>query len=60
MTVLALSISASPRFWLDKVTTGCHRLLKDAFDSYRPERHYMRGPGPKWREKYRGGAGKAG
>ncbi len=21
-------------------------------DSYRPERHYMRGPGPKWREKY--------
>jgi hypothetical protein len=22
------------------------------FDPYRPERHYMRGPGPKWREKY--------
>ena len=22
--------------------------------SYRPERHYMRGPGPKWREKHRG------
>jgi hypothetical protein len=21
------------------------------FDSYRPERHYMRGPGPKCREK---------
>jgi hypothetical protein len=21
------------------------------FDSYRPELHYMRGPGPKWREK---------
>ena len=20
--------------------------------TYRPERHYMRGPGPKWREKY--------
>jgi len=20
--------------------------------AYRPERHYMRGPGPKWREKY--------
>jgi hypothetical protein len=19
---------------------------------YRPERHYMRGPGPRWREKY--------
>jgi hypothetical protein len=22
------------------------------FDPYRPELHYMRGPGPKWREKY--------
>ncbi|MGE5164690.1 MAG: hypothetical protein ACM3IH_11790 [Sphingobacteriales bacterium] len=21
---------------------------------YRPERHYMRGPGPKWLEKHRG------
>jgi len=20
-------------------------------DTYRPERHYMRGPGPKWRSK---------
>jgi hypothetical protein len=20
--------------------------------AYRPERHYMRGPGPKWREKH--------
>ena len=22
-------------------------------DSYRPELHYMRGPGPKWRQKHR-------
>jgi hypothetical protein len=22
------------------------------FDSYHPELHYMRGPGPKWREKH--------
>ena len=22
-------------------------------DSYRPERHYMRGPGPKWLEKHK-------
>jgi hypothetical protein len=33
------------------------RQLKDAvtrmlFPPYRPERHYMRGPGPKWREKH--------
>ena len=27
--------------------------LRHAFtDPYRPERHYMRGPGPKWREKH--------
>jgi hypothetical protein len=24
---------------------------------YRPERHYMRGPGPKWREKWYKDAG---
>ncbi|HXW25151.1 MAG TPA: hypothetical protein VEK73_10410 [Xanthobacteraceae bacterium] len=22
------------------------------FETYRPELHYMRGPGPKWREKH--------
>jgi hypothetical protein len=28
------------------------RWLKiSLFDPYRPELHYMRGPGPKWREK---------
>jgi hypothetical protein len=29
-----------------------HGLIKDLFASYRPERHYMRGPGPKWHEKH--------
>jgi hypothetical protein len=29
-----------------------HALAKALFDDYRPELHYMRGPGPKWREKY--------
>jgi hypothetical protein len=28
------------------------KILKSLFDPYRPERHYMRGPGPKWREKH--------
>src|SRR5712671_5399309 len=28
------------------------RLKKWIFDPYRPELHYMRGPGPKWREKH--------
>ncbi len=27
-------------------------LLDSLFDPYRPERHYMRGPGPKWRAKH--------
>lgn len=26
-------------------------MLLILFPSYRPERHYMRGPGPKWLEK---------
>jgi hypothetical protein len=28
-------------------------LKKDMFDTYRPELHYMRGPGPKWHAKHR-------
>jgi hypothetical protein len=27
-------------------------FCRDAFDPYRPELHYMRGPGPKWRAKH--------
>ena len=30
-----------------------HNLIMDVRDSYRPELHYMRGPGPKWRAKHR-------
>jgi hypothetical protein len=28
--------------------------LITVFATYRPELHYMRGPGPKWREKHAG------
>jgi hypothetical protein len=28
------------------------RIVRALFDPYRPELHYMRGPGPKWRAKY--------
>jgi hypothetical protein len=28
------------------------QLRKEFFDTYRPELHYMRGPGPKWGEKH--------
>ena len=30
-------------------------LARDWFGSYHPELHYMRGPGPKWREKFAAG-----
>jgi hypothetical protein len=30
------------------------------FDGYRPELHYMRGPGPRWHEKHDGAPGGAG
>jgi hypothetical protein len=29
---------------------GWRRLVGET--TYRPEKHYMRGPGPKWRAKY--------
>ena len=28
------------------------RALKNLIDPYRPEQHYMRGPGPKWHAKH--------
>jgi hypothetical protein len=27
-------------------------LLRSLAGTYHPERHYMRGPGPKWRKKH--------
>jgi hypothetical protein len=35
------------------------RTLKALFDPYRPELHYMRGPGPKWHAKHGPAAGSA-
>jgi hypothetical protein len=29
-----------------------HGMAKALFDPYRPELHYMRGPGPKWHAKH--------
>jgi hypothetical protein len=33
------------------------RVTNSLFDPYRPELHYMRGPGPKWRAKHGRGGG---
>jgi hypothetical protein len=35
--------------WAQRHTRSLRRLIGAP---YRPEKHYMRGPGPKWREKY--------
>ena len=37
---------------LNFVATKWQTLVRVAGNPYRPELHYMRGPGPKWRAKY--------
>jgi hypothetical protein len=40
---------------LHAITAACTEFVfafKALLDPYRPERHYMRGPGPKWRAKH--------
>jgi len=39
------------------ILISLHALSAALFDSYRPELHYMRGPGPRWRQKHGVGAG---
>jgi hypothetical protein len=41
---------------LDAIVAHCRRLIERACDPYRPEQHYMRGPGPKWHARHRAGA----
>jgi hypothetical protein len=47
-----LAISIETRPVLPAAAKAWRRLRKALFDTYRPELHYMRGPGPKWREKH--------
>jgi hypothetical protein len=42
----------APGRGLDVAARRWHSLRTSLFDRYRPELHYMRGPGPKWREKH--------
>jgi hypothetical protein len=37
---------------LDGIATFWRQFVVAAFDPYRPEQHYMRGPGPAWHAKY--------
>ena len=45
-----LSVLLAPRS-LAGVSGGVARRWHRMFDPYRPELYYMRGPGPKWRER---------
>jgi hypothetical protein len=37
---------------LTRAVRELQRTFADGSGTYRPDRHYMRGPGPKWHAKY--------
>jgi hypothetical protein len=49
--VTLLVVSATAKTW-SAVTNAWRALLAERARAYRPEAHYMRGPGPKWRAKH--------
>jgi hypothetical protein len=46
-------IGASARALGQRLHAAIMDRARDLLDPYRPELHYMRGPGPKWRDKHR-------
>jgi hypothetical protein len=55
-TTVARSRSGEAPSFLANFANFVQGLLRDLFDPYRPELHYMRGPGPKWHAKHDGAA----
>ncbi len=55
--MLTVRLPAACRLRLGTIKAIWRGLIKDVVDRYRPELHYMRGPGPKWRAKNRSEAG---
>jgi len=47
-----LLLNHQPTYGLTAVQRHWRRLVGSLSDPYRPELHYMRGPGPKWRNKH--------
>jgi hypothetical protein len=45
-------ISTFARDMGQRLAAAIAEMAPGVFDSYRPELHYMRGPGPKWRDKH--------
>jgi hypothetical protein len=57
-SVMAMSGFAARSIRMDRASITSdlaelvHAFGRDLFGGYRPERHYMRGPGPKWHAKH--------
>ncbi|HET9273018.1 MAG TPA: hypothetical protein VFO09_01975 [Methyloceanibacter sp.] len=50
---VAQTVTETPKTWNPAVVAGALRkVMSGLFDTYHPELHYMRGPGPRWREKH--------
>jgi hypothetical protein len=52
-------VSAALEVWTSLVHLVRTQVAIDV-RTYRPEKYYMRGPGPKWREKHAHGGSRAG
>jgi len=57
-TTVRIRFAATPPWWgiavaraRAAVANAWRTAMADQADKYRPEAHYMRGPGPKWRAK---------
>jgi hypothetical protein len=48
------AVICPPKTWSPVIVAGAlRRLVNELFDHYRPELYYMRGPGPRWRERHK-------
>ena len=49
---VAASVTESPKSWSPIVAGALRAVVNGLCDPYRPELHYMRGPGPRWRARH--------
>lgn len=52
LSIMSLLASAVMEAWAVLLNSWRMMLSGHHPDTYRPEAHYMRGPGPKWHEKH--------
>jgi hypothetical protein len=52
MKIILIGEPTSPATMFRIAVQRCQKQMTRLFEPYRPERHYMRGPGPKCREKH--------